>query len=143
MARKSVEVCCNGCTYRLRLTIEAQKKLQEYYKEQGNPSAFAVCLVGIEDPIVLCDVLDACLRWGGSGNPENYSGVELYEDLVDENQLIGRAGRAELIFKIITAAGIVDDKQAEKMLDSIRHQIDKALDELTEEETPEENPPTP
>lgn len=128
--KRAYDVVLDGTTYRLRLTVGAQKRLIRQY----GVNAGQVCIDALEDIGKMSDVLNEALHWTGSGNPQGINGEDFYDLLVDEGHSI-LEGVPEVLFGTVEASGILPKQQCDDALAQL-HGALKAGDEA------EENPTT-
>lgn len=111
--------------FNLRLSVGAQLKLKNEYKEEGVQLVFAA----MDDLELMLKVFTLALTFKGNEN-EITDGAEFYELLVD-NGYSGKEAFAKLIFEIAAASGIIKENQSEQLSSMITDTYSAMFDSLS------------
>lgn len=109
-------------TVRLRLTIAAQLRLKNKFKQE----TIDTIMESAGDPEKMTAVFDEALNFKDNPN-EGMTGEQFYDALVD-NGTKGMDAFASILFNIANASGILSDKQKEQVNTGISKTFDAIFD---------------
>lgn len=124
-----------GTVYNLRLTLGGQKAL----KKQHGADVLDLLMNAIADGEIMADVLQQALHYAGSDLDFKVTGEMVYEELIDSG-FHGPLPWAKLVLDLAECAGLIDCKQADKMMHKIEASISNVMDSLEDEDTPPHRP---
>ena len=123
-------------TVRLRLTVAAQLRLKNRFKED----ALDVILSASSDPERLLAVLDEALHFNDDPNGD-LTGEALYDALVDSG-VSGVDAFSSILFQLANVSGLLSDTQAEKLSAGIEKMVNAAFDGVEKSTESEDKPST-
>lgn len=139
MGRKYFPLRLGDIQYRLRLTIRGQRNLAERFGEE----TLQTVLGAATDSRRMTALLEEALNWEGNENLVT-DGAQFYDLLVDQGYS-GQIQFSNLAFDIAASSGLVTEKQAQALKESVAKAVTAVFEELDSPrehlEEPEAEPP--